>query len=292
MMPRDGSVILCGHLDGVAVSSNACILIAPWVSLGFQPEGNVSITTLAVDTDYLIEHLYRQHLNVIPDRDAARDLAAKLYPDPVQVLPLGERTLQRLGPTLDHLVHLTEGELSPSEYFRAHALLFTVLDAIAPLVHHASVEVPPLTSRQRAARVAPPRLRAFLPVRQEAVRAAALMQSDIAHRWRLDELATHACLSSSQFSRIFTDSFGVSPIVYLSILRVQEIARLIRETDLPISVITRRVGWCHHCGFASALFRRYLGVTPIQYRRYGAPTASRDGPGIGVGRAASQGAAG
>lgn len=55
------------------------MLIAPRAVIGYDPEGPVTITTLAVDTDYLIEHLFWQHLAVIPDRDAARDLAAKLY---------------------------------------------------------------------------------------------------------------------------------------------------------------------------------------------------------------------
>ena len=65
-------------------------------------------------------------------------------------------------------------------------------------------------------------------------------------------------------------------------LRVQEMARLIRETDLLIGTITERVGWCHHCGQASRIFRRYMGVTPIEYRRYGPPSASRAGPGVGI----------
>ncbi|MFT3799140.1 hypothetical protein [Microbacterium sp.] len=59
---------------------------------------------LLVDADYLIEHLFWQHLDVIPDRDAARDLAAKIYPDPVQVLRLGEHEVERLAPILDELV--------------------------------------------------------------------------------------------------------------------------------------------------------------------------------------------
>lgn len=282
ILVRDGSLILLGDCPQQPITIGDAVLVAPNTQFGFKPEGYAAIASLSIDTDYLIEHLYWQHLNLIPDREAARDLATKLYPDPLQVLRLGERQLKRLGPILDELVTLTEGDQSPRKYFRAHALLFTVLAAIAPLIRHESVAVPPLTSRQRAVRLAPPRWREFRPVRREIARTAALMQDDIAKRWSLSELAAHACVSTSQFSRLFKESFGVTPITYLSILRVQEMVRLIRETDLLIGTITDRVGWCHHCGHATLVFRRYMGVTPFEYRHYGPPTATREGPGMGV----------
>ncbi|MBK8868653.1 MAG: AraC family transcriptional regulator [Dermatophilaceae bacterium] len=282
---RDGSMILMGDFPHRPVAVGDVVMIAPNIAIHCEPEGEVTMTTLYVDTDYLIEHLYWQHLELIPDREAARDLAAKLYPDPVQVLRLGERQAERLGPMLDELVTRTGDGQSPQVYFRIHALLFAVLAALAPLIRYAPVAVPPLTSRQRAVRVAPPRWRALRPVRREIARTAALMQDDIAKRWSLSELAAHACVSTSQFSRLFKESFGVTPITYLSILRVQEMARLIRETDLPIGTITDQVGWCHHCGHATLVFRRYMGVTPFKYRHYGPPSASREGPGMGVAHA-------
>lgn len=278
---RDGSLILTDAGSGCSAAVGDVVLLAPNAEFGYEPEGIVTLTTLAVDTDYLIEQLFWQHLDVLADREAARDLAARLYPDPLQMLRLGESQAERLGSMLDELAILTEEDQSQRGYFRAHALLFTVLAALAPLVRHAPVTLPPLTSRQRAVRVAPPRWREFKPVRREIVRTAALMQSNLARQWPLPVLAAHACLSPSQLNRVFRDSFGVTPLVYLSILRVQEMARLIRETDLLIGTISERVGWCHHC-HASRIFRRYMGVTPIEYRRYGPPTASREGPGIGV----------
>jgi AraC-like DNA-binding protein len=46
------------------------------------------------------------------------------------------------------------------------------------------------------------------------------MHSDIAKRWRIQDLAAHACLSPSQFARVFRDSFRVTPLGHLTILRV------------------------------------------------------------------------
>ncbi len=282
LLIRHGSAILCGDCLHHPIRVGDVTLIAPQIVLGYEPEGTASVTTLSIDTDYLIEHLFWQHLDLLPDRDAARDLAAKLYPDPVQVLRPGEREVERLGPILDELVAVTASGQSAAGYFHVHGLPFAVLEAITPHVHHAAVEIPPLTSRQRAARVAAPHWQTFRPVRREAARVAALMRSDIRQPWRLDHLAAHACLSKSQLTRVFKESFGVTPLVCLSILRVQEMARLIRETDLLITVITERVGWCYHtadvqheCSAAT------WASPPIHYRHYGPPTASKDGPGIG-----------
>ncbi|MGD9430821.1 helix-turn-helix domain-containing protein [Arthrobacter russicus] len=284
VFPRDGSLILDGDTRARSVSVGDVVLAAPGVPIKYQTEGWVTTTTLLLDTDYLIEHLFWQHLDLIPDRDAAREFAAKLYPALIQVLRLGEREVDSLGPILDELVTRTEAGSDTAGYFHIQALLFAVLEAVAPHVRHAPVAVPLLTSRQRASRVASPRWQTFRPVRHEAARVAALMRNDITQPWRLDHLAAHACLSTSQLTRVFKDSFGVTPIVYLSILRVREMARLIRETDLLITVITERVGWRYHNGNATRLFRRYMGVTPIHYRRHGPPNASDGGPGVGVAR--------
>lgn len=88
----------------------------------------------------------------------------------------------------------------------------------------------------------PPRWRVFRPARHEATQAVALMRGNMAKRWRV-KAAAHACLSVSQFQRVFRATFGVSPVAYLSILRVLEMARLIRETNESIAIISEHVGW-------------------------------------------------
>ncbi len=171
------------------VSTGTSLLVAPGIDFGYRPEGAAELTTLLIDTDYLIEHLFWQHRDLIPDREAARDLDAKLYPHPVQVLRLGERQTERLGPMLDAPVARTGDDQSSQGYCRTHALLFTVLAVLAPLIRYASVAVPPLASRQRADSIVPPRWRAFQPVRREIARTATLMQNDIPRRCSLAELA-------------------------------------------------------------------------------------------------------
>lgn len=72
------------------------------------------------------------------------------------------------------------------------------------------------------------------------------------------------------------------PLTYLLILRMQEMVRLNRL----LITITERVGCYHRRGPARTTFRSYMGVTPIDYRRYGPPNASAEGSGISVVRAA------
>ena len=116
------------------------------------------------------------------------------------------------------------------------------------------------------------------------------MHGNMAKRWRVEDLAAHACFSVSQFQRVFRATFGVSPMTYLSILRVQEMARLIRETNEPIATISARVGWAPQDGQASRIFRRYMGASPSSYRRYGPPSTSPEGPGIEIRQAGTQNA--
>lgn len=90
LLVRDGSLMLdIGRAKpSFAKPSFAkpgdAVPVAAGAQFGYRSEGEVISTTLLIDTDYLIEHLFWQHLDLIPDRDAARELAAKLYPEPVQ----------------------------------------------------------------------------------------------------------------------------------------------------------------------------------------------------------------
>jgi AraC-like DNA-binding protein len=49
-------------------------------------------------------------------------------------------------------------------------------------------------------------------------------------------------------------------------LRVEELARLLRETDVLVGDAIGRVGW-HSVSYAIRVFRAYIGVTPGAYRR-------------------------
>ena len=85
-------------------------------------------------------------------------------------------------------------------------------------------------------------------------------------RWTLDALADQVHLSPSQLGRVFTEAYGKTPSAFLTMVRAEKLARLLRETDLPVTDAMGQVGW-YSRSHATDLFRQYVGVSPGQYRR-------------------------
>jgi transcriptional regulator GlxA family with amidase domain len=65
--------------------------------------------------------------------------------------------------------------------------------------------------------------------------------------------------------RHFLKEFGIPPQAWHRQLRVQEGARLLRDTRLPTKVIAARLGFAdaHHF---SRVFREHMGLPPRRYR--------------------------
>src|SRR5699024_11373093 len=86
------------------------------------------------------------------------------------------------------------------------------------------------------------------------------------HRCTRLEVAAAVQLSPSQLGCVFVDAYGKTPMTYLSTLRAERLARLLRDTDLPVEAAKRQVGW-HSRGHAARMFRQAVGVTPTRYRQ-------------------------
>lgn len=91
----------------------------------------------------------------------------------------------------------------------------------------------------------------------------------IARRWLLRDLAEMVHLSPKQLARVFTAAYGRTPCAYLARLRVEKMARLLREDNLTIDAAAHGVGWSRNQ--AAEMFTRHIGVTPGRYRLYGLP---------------------
>jgi AraC-like DNA-binding protein len=83
--------------------------------------------------------------------------------------------------------------------------------------------------------------------------------------WRLADLAARAGLSRTALARRFGALTGQSPMAYLTWWRMATAARLLRETDDPLTAVARRVGYGSSYAFAHA-FKRHTGVPPGRYR--------------------------
>jgi len=108
------------------------------------------------------------------------------------------------------------------------------------------------------------------------VKALTALHESPAGDWTVAALAAAAGLSRSGFSQRFTEMIGRTPVAYLTWWRMTLAAKRLRETDAPIAVVAREVGYTSEFAFAKA-FKRELGVAPGAYRRP-VPAASRIRP--------------
>lgn len=81
----------------------------------------------------------------------------------------------------------------------------------------------------------------------------------------LRELATRVRMSQFHFARKFRLSTGQSPHAYLTQQRMERAKRLLRQSDLPLAQVARRVGYQTQAHF-TGVFRRHVGLTPRVFR--------------------------
>jgi AraC family transcriptional regulator len=97
-------------------------------------------------------------------------------------------------------------------------------------------------------------------------RCLELMRTQLSEDISLDELAAEAQLSPFHFARMFKQSVGVPPRVYLTRLRVERACELLEQTDLPITEIALEVGYSSNQVLAR-VFLKHMRLSPSDYRR-------------------------
>ncbi|UPW02916.1 AraC family transcriptional regulator [Rhodococcus pyridinivorans] len=260
---RAGSALVLSEFGERHLNVGDVAVIAANTLCGAEPEEWVTTTTLYLDPDYVVDQVFWQHAAFLADRLHAQDFVDELYSEPAQLLHLGEDRAGLLMPWLDELVALSVDGPVPERFYRMQALLFAVLDVVVPFIRTSSARRSP--TQRRSTRPGLPRHRRFVPLRTEAHQVAELLRSSPELPWTLSRLAEHVHLSPKQLSRVFTDAYGKTPLAYLTMLRVETMARLLRETNTSIASAGRAVGWASRSR-ASEAFRQCVGVTPQRYR--------------------------
>jgi AraC family transcriptional regulator len=88
---------------------------------------------------------------------------------------------------------------------------------------------------------------------------------NLAEDLTLAEIAREVHMSPYHFSRLFKLSTGFSPHQYIIRQRIERAKALLTNTDLPVSVVAREVGFASPSHFAQQ-FRRLVGVSPRSFR--------------------------
>ncbi|MCB1165930.1 MAG: helix-turn-helix domain-containing protein [Leptospiraceae bacterium] len=100
----------------------------------------------------------------------------------------------------------------------------------------------------------------------EIKKAQEFLEKEFASEVSLERLASRVGLSGRSFKRRFKKATGDTPSAYLQRLRIEWARDRLARTEDSIEAITYAVGY-ENAGFFRALFKRYTGTTPFQYRR-------------------------
>ncbi|WP_081426452.1 AraC family transcriptional regulator [Sorangium cellulosum] len=119
----------------------------------------------------------------------------------------------------------------------------------------------------------------FLGALRDPSTAAALgaMHRRAEEPWTVASLAKEVGLSRSVFAARFTELVGEPPLGYLTRLRMQKAAVLLRE-GAPLAKVSRLTGYSSEASFSHA-FRQWAGMAPGAWRRHltsGDPSAASD----------------
>lgn len=93
------------------------------------------------------------------------------------------------------------------------------------------------------------------------------MRNHFAQALTLGDLSERMGISDSQLCRVFQTAYGMRPMEYLNILRMNHAkALLLRDKEQPVADIGHAVG-IHSPSYFTKTFRRYVGTSPNEYRR-------------------------
>ena len=104
----------------------------------------------------------------------------------------------------------------------------------------------------------------------QARKVSGYVDSNIAAKILISDLAGLAHFSAGHFFRAFKASFGMSPQVYVMRQRIRRAATLMKHSNQSIAKIAVDCGLCDQAHLTRA-FRRMVGVTPNAWRRHVAP---------------------
>jgi AraC family transcriptional regulator len=91
------------------------------------------------------------------------------------------------------------------------------------------------------------------------------IQANLDQGIHIDELAGAAGLSLFHFAKLFKRSTGSSPHQYVLERRLERAKELLRKTGLSLSEIALQAGFADQSHLTN-VFRRFIGVTPSQFR--------------------------
>ena len=82
----------------------------------------------------------------------------------------------------------------------------------------------------------------------------------------VDDLAEIINVSNDYFIKMFKDSIGKTPIDYINALRINKAMQYLAETDMQMSDISDKIGFCN-ANYFHKIFKQYTDTSPLAYRK-------------------------
>lgn len=96
------------------------------------------------------------------------------------------------------------------------------------------------------------------------------MEIHYAHGITIEEVARHAGVGRTHFSKKFHERYGITPVRHMQRLKLDEARMLLEQTNYSLSEIAHSVGYPDLFSFSKA-FKKHHGLPPKQYRQKGPP---------------------
>jgi AraC-like DNA-binding protein len=92
------------------------------------------------------------------------------------------------------------------------------------------------------------------------------IKNNIEKKITLEKMARIINLSTSNFRKIFTETFGTTPGDYVIQYRLKQASNLLAYTKMNISEIASELGFCDQFNF-SKVFKKRFKISPREYRK-------------------------
>ncbi len=92
------------------------------------------------------------------------------------------------------------------------------------------------------------------------------INENLAASIRTCDLAAQLSLSSSHFSHVFKQTFGITPLAYVARKRIEAAREMMLVSDQPLTQIAHAHGFCDQSHFTRT-FRRETGLSPLMWRQ-------------------------
>ena len=100
---------------------------------------------------------------------------------------------------------------------------------------------------------------------EQVLKAITLIEDHLFDQRSISDVSYDVYSSRFHFHRIFRSVTGSSVYQYILSRKLSEAAKLLLETELPISEIAFKIGFNSHEGFTRAFSKR-IGISPSTYR--------------------------